>query len=81
MKRNLISVKEIAQALGLSVQSIRRAYWSGPFPHIGSIKCCDLISNVSTNFFDERVAEECAATRRATTGNCRRRTTQKRPVR
>ena len=32
MKRTLLSVKEIAQELGVSVQSIRRAYWRGEIP-------------------------------------------------
>ena len=32
MKRILLSVKEIAQVLGVSVQSIRRAYWRGEIP-------------------------------------------------
>ena len=32
MKRTLLSVKEIAQELGVSVQSIRRAYWRGDIP-------------------------------------------------
>ena len=32
MKRTLLSVKEIAQALGVSSQSIRRAYWRGDIP-------------------------------------------------
>ena len=32
MKRTLLSVKEIAQELGVSVQSIRRAYWRGEVP-------------------------------------------------
>ena len=32
MKRTLLSVKEIAQELGVSAQSIRRAYWRGDIP-------------------------------------------------
>ena len=32
MKRTLLSVKEVAQELGVSAQSIRRAYWSGAIP-------------------------------------------------
>ena len=32
MKRILLSVKEIAQALGVSVQSIRRVYWRVEIP-------------------------------------------------
>ena len=32
MKRTLLSVKEVAQELGVSVQSIRRAYWRGEIP-------------------------------------------------
>ena len=32
MTRTLLSVKEIAQALGVSSQSIRRAYWRGDIP-------------------------------------------------
>ena len=32
MKRTLLSVKEIAQALGVSSQSIRRAYWRDDIP-------------------------------------------------
>jgi excisionase family DNA binding protein len=32
MKRTLFSVKEVAQELGVSVQSIRRAYWRGEIP-------------------------------------------------
>ena len=32
MKRTLLLVKEIAQALGVSSQSIRRAYWRGDIP-------------------------------------------------
>ena len=32
MKPTLLSVKEIAQELGVSVQSIRRAYWKGDIP-------------------------------------------------
>ena len=32
MKRTLLSVKEIAQELGVRVQSIRRAYWRGEIP-------------------------------------------------
>ena len=32
MKRTLLSVKEVAQELGVSAQSIRRAYWRGEIP-------------------------------------------------
>jgi excisionase family DNA binding protein len=32
MKSTLLSVKEVAQELGVSVQSIRRAYWKGDIP-------------------------------------------------
>jgi len=32
MRRTLLSVKEVAQELGVSVQSIRRAYWRGEIP-------------------------------------------------
>ena len=32
MKRTLLSVKEVAQELGVSAQSIRRAFWSGAIP-------------------------------------------------
>ena len=32
MKRTLFSVKEVAQELGVRVQSIRRAYWRGEIP-------------------------------------------------
>ncbi|MEO5631889.1 MAG: helix-turn-helix domain-containing protein [Nitrospiraceae bacterium] len=32
MKPTLLSVKEVAQELGVSVQSIRRAYWKGDIP-------------------------------------------------
>ena len=32
MKPTLLSVKELARELGVSVQSIRRAYWSGLIP-------------------------------------------------
>ena len=32
MKPTLLSVKEVAQELGVSVQSIRRAYWNGTIP-------------------------------------------------
>ena len=32
MKPTLLSVKELAQELGVSAQSIRRAYWRGDIP-------------------------------------------------
>ena len=32
MKPTLLSAKELAQELGVSVQSIRRAYWGGLIP-------------------------------------------------
>jgi len=32
MKPTLLSVKELAQELGVSTQSIRRAYWDGLIP-------------------------------------------------
>ena len=32
MKPTLLSVKEVAQELGVSAQSIRRAYWRGEIP-------------------------------------------------
>ena len=32
MKPTMLSVKEVAQELGVSVQSIRRAYWKGDIP-------------------------------------------------
>jgi excisionase family DNA binding protein len=32
MKLMLLSVKEVAQELGVSAQSIRRAYWRGEIP-------------------------------------------------
>ena len=32
MKPTKVSVKEVAQELGVSVQSIRRAYWRGDIP-------------------------------------------------
>ena len=32
MKPTKLSVKEVAQELGVSVQSIRRAYWRGDIP-------------------------------------------------
>ena len=32
MKPTLLSAKEVAQGLGVSAQSIRRAYWRGEIP-------------------------------------------------
>jgi len=32
MKPTLLSVKEVARELGVSAQSIRRAYWNGTIP-------------------------------------------------
>ena len=32
MKPTLLSVKEVARELGVSTQSIRRAYWNGTIP-------------------------------------------------
>jgi len=32
MRPTLLSVKEVAQELGVSTQSIRRAYWRGEIP-------------------------------------------------
>jgi excisionase family DNA binding protein len=44
MKPTLLSVKEVAQELGVSAQSIRRAYWRGEIPayRISTMLCFDL---------------------------------------
>ena len=44
MKRTLLSVKEVAQELDVSAQSIRRAYWSEAIPayRVNKMLRCDL---------------------------------------
>ena len=80
MERILLSVKEIAQELGVSVQSIRRAYWRGEIPayRISKMLRFDL-ERSPANLFGERLSEDRTTMRRVTAGNCRRRATQKRP--
>ena len=40
MKPTLLSVKEVAQELGVSVQSIRRAHWKGD---ISAYRICKML--------------------------------------
>lgn len=40
MKRMLLSVKEIALEMGVSTQSIRRAYWKGDIP---AFRVCNVL--------------------------------------
>ena len=51
MKRTLLSVKEIAQELGLSVQSIRSATGEARSPPIAPAKCCGSTWNEFSGFF------------------------------
>ena len=51
MKPTLLSVKEVAQEMGVSTQSIRRAYWRGEIPAYRSAKCCASIWNGSSESF------------------------------
>ncbi|MEO7863054.1 MAG: hypothetical protein ABIU05_21985 [Nitrospirales bacterium] len=79
MTRTLLSVKEVAKKLGVSVQSIRRAHWREE-PRLSHQHNAGVRSGVSpANIFSERVSEDCAATRRAIGGASRRRAQQNRP--
>ena len=79
MKPTLLSVKEVARELGVSTQSIRRAYWSGDIPAYRV--------NKMLRFDFERVQRIFLAkglpglVRRATGGASRRRAQQKAPAR
>ncbi len=75
MKPTLLSVKEIALALGVSTQSIRRAYWKGDIP---AFRVCTML-----RFDLERVRQiflakglpgnHAGQVRRASAGSARRR--------
>ena len=62
MKPTLLSVKEVARELGVSTQSIRRAYWNGTIP---AYRICKMLrfnfERVQRIFFSERVTGPRAA--------------------
>ena len=79
-ERMLLSVKEVAQELGVCVPSIRRAYW------IGEIRAYRISKNAAlrpgtnpANPFVQVVVEDRTTTRRAIAGQGRRRAQQHRP--
>ena len=79
MKPTLLSVKEVAQELGVSAQSIRRAYWRGEIPasRISTMLRFDL-ERVQQIFW-QKGCEDRTTTRSATAGQGRRRAQQQRP--
>ena len=80
MKRTLLSVKEVAQELGVSAQSIRRAYWRGEIPAYRISKMLRFDpERVQRSFSGQRVVNDRTTTRRAIGGTSRRRAQQKRP--
>ena len=79
MKRTLLSVKEIAQALGVSSQSIRRAYWRGDIPAYRIIKILRFDLEPIQRIFCPSGCRGRTITQRAIAGQGRRRAQQKRP--
>ncbi len=82
MKRTLLSVKELAQELGISTDSVYRAYRSGEIPG------AQIARTIRFDLQQVRLAMEQRANampnsqcgkRRATAGTSRRRAQQKRP--
>jgi len=51
MKRTMLSMKEVAQELGMSVQSIRGVYWRKDIPGYRIRKCCASIWTGSSENF------------------------------
>ncbi len=82
MKRTLLSVKELAQELGISTDSVYRAYRSGEIPgeQIARTIRFDLllVRQAMVERANAMPNRQCAK-RRATAGASRRRAQQKRP--
>jgi excisionase family DNA binding protein len=80
MKPTLLSVKEVAQELGVSAQSIRRAYWRGDIPayRISTMLRFDL-ERVQRMVLANGGVEDRTTRRRAIAGGRRRRAQPKRP--
>lgn len=81
MKPTLLSVKEIAREMGVSTQSIRRAYWKGDIP---AFRVCKMLrfdlERVRRIFLAKGLPEDHARqASRATGGDSRRRAAKKRP--
>ena len=75
MKPMLLSVKEIAQVMGVSTQTIRRAYWKGDIP---AFRVCHVLrfdlEHVRRIFLAKGLPGDYAGqARRATGGESRRR--------
>ncbi|MDZ4733689.1 MAG: hypothetical protein SGJ16_08900, partial [Nitrospirota bacterium] len=72
MTRTLLSVKEVAQELGVSVQSIRRAHWREE-PRLSHQQNAAVRSGASpANPFGQRGVKDRTTTRSATADTCRR---------
>ena len=81
MKRTLLSVKEIALELGMSMDSIYRAYWKGEIPAAQICRTLRFDLNKVQRAMEKKAREmpnrRCA--RRATGGDSRRRARRKSP--
>ena len=79
MKPTMLSVKEVAQELGVSAQSIRRAYWRAEIPayRISTMLRFDL-KRVQRIFW-QKGCEDRTTRRSATAGASRRCAQQKSP--
>jgi hypothetical protein len=80
MKPTLLSVKEIAQEMGVSTQSIRRAYWKGDIP---AFRVCKMLrfdlERVRGFYWRKDCRQIVRLRRRAPGGASRRRAARKRP--
>jgi DNA-binding transcriptional regulator YhcF (GntR family) len=82
MKRTLLSVKELAQELGISTDSVCRAYRTGEIPGVQIARIIRFDLGQVLRVMEERAKampnSQCAQ-RRATAGASRRRAAIKRP--
>jgi excisionase family DNA binding protein len=82
MKRTLLSVKELAQELGISTDSVYRAYRSGEIPGAQIARIIRFDLGRVLRVMEERAKampnSQCSR-RRATAGQGRRRAATKRP--
>lgn len=81
MKRTLLSMKEIFQELGMTVQSIRGAYWRGDIPasRIGNMLRFDQ-DRAQRSFLAKGWLPTIVRARRAIAGQGRRRAPHIAPV-
>jgi hypothetical protein len=79
MKSTLLSAKELASELGVSVQSIRRAYWKGTIPGYRICKVVRFDIAVALKVFHSNGLERAVRTAAVRIGDSRPRGKDKRP--